>query len=88
MNVFLARLLGVCNSETATDISMNQRPMIQDWQELRTMQTMSAIVLRQQRNTGKQIYIQVIVYVNKTLAYLGCRSSNSAYIHNLTWRRQ
>ena len=50
--LYFGWLLGDCVSKTTTDISKNQTPMVQDWQEQCTMQTMSTIVLRQQRHTG------------------------------------
>ena len=43
-------LLGDCISETTADIPRNQRPMLQDWRRLYTLQTMSAESARRKRD--------------------------------------
>ena len=42
--------LGDCISETTADIPRNQRPMLQDWRRLYTLQTMSAESARRKRD--------------------------------------
>ena len=43
-------LLGDCISETTADIPRNQRPTLQDWRRLYTLQTMSAESARRKRD--------------------------------------
>ena len=40
--MYFGWLLGDCISETTADIPRNQKPMLQDWRRLYTLQTMSA----------------------------------------------
>ena len=46
----LGWLLGDCISEITADIPRNQKPMLQDWRRLYTLQTMSAESARRKRD--------------------------------------
>ena len=48
--MYFGWLLGDCISETTADIPRNQRPMLQDWRRLYTLQIMSAESARQKRD--------------------------------------